>query len=48
MDDFYENMDLKKSFYSYMETLWYSRLPCFDVKGTTGRYDKSVLAQHCM
>ena len=34
-DNNYGKMDLQKAYESLLEVLWYSQLPCFDVKGIT-------------
>ena len=31
----YENMDLKNGFEGIFEMLWYSQMPCFDVRQVT-------------
>ena len=33
--EMYENMDLKKGYQGIFEMLWYSQMPCFDVKEVT-------------
>jgi len=40
-----QNLDFGKSFKSLMSALWYSRLPCYDVKDMTAQNDgeKSIL-----
>ena len=33
--EMYENMDLEKGYKGIFEMLWYSQMPCFDVKEVT-------------
>ena len=33
--DMYENMDMEKSYQGIFELLWYSQMPCFDIKEIT-------------
>lgn len=35
----YENMDLEKGYQGIFEMLWYSQMPCFDVKAVTSSKD---------
>ena len=46
--EIFRKMDLKTSFRSLFSVLWYSTLPCFDVKGITSDFiwEKSLI-KHC-
>jgi hypothetical protein len=33
----YVNMDIEKSYSALFELLWYSQMPCYDVKGVTSQ-----------
>ena len=45
----YENMDLEKGYKGIFEMLWYSQLPCFDVKEVTStRSDEHGMTQPYM
>ena len=46
-DDF-EHLDLEKSYEKLFELLWYTRLPCFDVKGITSKVrDEMSVIKRC-
>jgi hypothetical protein len=48
--DVYNNMDLEKSYSALFEMLWYSQMPCYDVKDVTSKknneFGKSDLLVH--
>ena len=45
---YYQSMNLKLAFKSFMSTLWYSKLPCFDVRGmTSSMNDVRGILKHC-
>ena len=47
-DNEFGSMDVAKSYQSLFEILWYSQLPCFDVKNITSDYkDETSLIKRC-
>ena len=47
-DNEFGSMDVAKSYKSLFEILWYSQLPCFDVKNITSEYrDEMSLIKRC-
>jgi hypothetical protein len=47
--DNFNSMDLEKSYDSLFEVLWYTQLPCFDVKGVTSKKkDEFGLLKACI
>ena len=44
----FENMNISRSYDKLFELLWYTRLPCFDVKGiTSNQKDEMSLIKRC-
>ena len=47
-DDTFGELDMEKSYAPLFELLWYSQLPCMDVKGLTSRVkDELAFIKKC-